>query len=212
MKHLLMWVLAIQAAGALQLRVIVYDKANLSRDMRSEAFDHLRRIFRQSKIAVEIVAGDLSAEEPSVMNYSQAPFPGREKEAACSARRDIALDIIPGALPGLAAGILGMSQPLAKAGLNVRIYYDHIQNVAAHGNVPLASLLAHAIAHEIGHVLLRSGDHSDWGLMSSVWGHREYELMERGLLSFERDKSGRMLENLRGEGCPATGFSAGGRP
>jgi hypothetical protein len=53
-----------------------------------------------------------------------------------------------------------MAQPLARVGLSVRIFYDHVQYAAEKNNRQDALVLAHVIAHEIGHVLLRSNAHS----------------------------------------------------
>ena len=68
----------------------------------------------------------------------------------------------------------------------------------------MAELLAHVIAHEIGHVLLRTFDHAKSGLMSSHWSATEYSRMSAGHLLFTREQSREMIRNLAGDGCPQT--------
>jgi len=184
-----------------ELRITVYDQAHLPREVARSAFDRLRIVLRQSGIAVELVAGDLAADEASLFTYISVPK-GHEQEAACRARRDIALkinDISPG---GVAETVLGIAAPLALTGLNARVYNQHIREAAFRHNRPYAVVLAYAIAHEIGHVLLRSSVHEQWGLMSSVWREREFaQMADAPVMFFTLDESKRMLMNLRGMGC-----------
>jgi hypothetical protein len=214
MKHLLMWVLVIQATAAGQLRITVYDKANLTEAVRANTLEDLRRIFRQSKVDFEFVAGDINAEEASVMIYPQRMRPGTKLESICAARRDIALDIVAFAPYGLDSRVLGLAQPFTPTGLNVRIFNDRIQTAAARESRAYATVMAHAIAHEIGHVLLRSNQHTHWGLMSNAWTSREYDWMETGGLLFTDEQSRSMLANLRGDGCAdvRSKITAGNRP
>jgi hypothetical protein len=184
-----------------ELRITVYDQAHLPREVTRSAFDQLRIVLRQSGIAIELVAGDPAADEASLFTYISLPK-GHEQEAACRARRDIALkinDISPGGVP---EAVLGMAAPLALTGLNARVYSEHIREAAFRHNRPYAVVLAYAIAHEIGHVLLRSNAHGKWGLMSSVWTEHEYaQMADAPVMFFTFDESKRMLMNLRGMQC-----------
>lgn len=185
-----------------ELRITIYDQAHLPREVTRSALEQLRLIFHQAGIVIEVVAGDLAADEASLFTYISLPK-GHEQEAACRARRDIALkinDISPGGVPET---VLGMAAPLALTGLNARVYNQHIREAAFRHNRPYAVVLAYAIAHEIGHVLLRSSVHDQWGLMSSVWREREFARMAYApVMFFTLDESKRMLMNLRGTGCP----------
>jgi hypothetical protein len=58
------------------------------------------------------------------------------------------------------------------------------------------------IAHEIGHVLLRTKAHSRRGLMSALWTDYEYGMIDRGLMFFTADQSKTMRMALSGAGCP----------
>jgi hypothetical protein len=188
------------------LRITVYDQAHLTRGVTQTAFYQLRMIFRQAGIAIELVAGDSAANEASLFTYPGLPPKGHEQEAACRARRDIALKITSASPRGLRKTVLGIAAPLAVTGLNVRVFNDHVHAAALRGDRQYANVLSCTIAHEIGHVLLRSSDHAKWGLMSDIWSEHEYAQMAvAGVMFFTRDESERMLMNLRGIGCREVG-------
>jgi hypothetical protein len=200
MKTMVIAAFVMGTVNAEQLRITVYDKAQVSDQVREAMAFSLRRIFRQSGIEIGWVAGVPGAPEATSMIYE--PFRrGHELELACHARRDIALDIFPAAVPGVKKQVLGMAQPLTRTGLNVRIYDEHIRQAAARENRSYASVLSHAIAHEIGHVLLRSNTHAGRGLMSDVWTDREYDWMGKEALYFTDRESRKMRMMLSGAAC-----------
>jgi hypothetical protein len=59
--------------------------------------------------------------------------------------------------------------PATRAGVLATIYYDRVEQVAAHSGIPGGRFLGRAIAHELGHLLLPSRPHSRSGLMRAVW-------------------------------------------
>jgi hypothetical protein len=200
MKTMVIAALMMSIVNAEQLQITVYDKARVSDPLSEAVVFSLRRIFRQSGIEIKWVAAVPGAPEATLMIYE--PFRrGHELELACHARRDIALDILPAAAPGVRKQVLGMAQPLTRTGLNVRIYAEHVREAAAKENCPYASVLSHVIAHEIGHVLLRSNTHAGRGLMSDVWTGREYDWMGKEFLYFTEGESRQMRATLSGAAC-----------
>jgi hypothetical protein len=200
MRTILITAVMLAAGDAEQLQITVYDKARLPQQVHATVADEVRRIFREAAISIEWIAGDPEASEASVMIY-QPSRKGRELEDACRARRDIALDIVPVAPPALRSTVLGMAQPLARTGLNVRVFNDHVQKASEREHGVPAIVLAHVVAHEIGHVLLRSGVHDRRGLMAEVWTQNEYERMEKGILLFTDDESRKMGMTLNRATC-----------
>jgi len=151
---------------------------------------------------IQLIKGDRHAEEALLITYPEPPRKGRELEAACLARRDIALEIVAEAPLGPKAAVLGTAQPLARQGLNVRVFADRIAAAADRQNRPHSSVLAHVMAHEIGHVLLRTNDHSGaYGLMAPVWTDWEYGQIGKGLMFFNRSQSQAMRVGLEGVNC-----------
>jgi len=208
MNHLrLATILAVSACSeaanptpASDLRITVYNHANVPAHVLEEALGILRRIFLASGIDIKITHGDPEAAEGFLISYPDAQSQGLEKVAACLARRDVAVRITVG-LPSQRSTILGMAVPLARKGLNVLVYDDRVRSVAANRVQSHTAILAHAMAHEIGHVLLRSSAHEKLGLMSGAWTDDEYAWIARGTLSFSRKHAQAMRATLAGLGC-----------
>jgi hypothetical protein len=214
MRHLLIAAMMLGSANAGQLRITVYDQAHLPKAVRQAAFDYLRQIFYESGIEIDSVAGDPAAEEASLTTYLAVPRKGLENDAACRARRDIALEILPATAATRHSTILGMAIPLARNGLNTRVFDDRIRDAARDRHRAHEVVLAHAIAHEIGHVLLRTNAHSRRGLMSGVWTDHEYGWIAKNLMFFSGEQSQLMRATLSGAGCPSSprSWSAGAEP
>jgi hypothetical protein len=59
------------------------------------------------------------------------------------------------------------------SGVLATIYLDRVRMLARAAGVAAARLLGHAIAHEIGHLLLASNAHGVHGLMRAIWSSEE---------------------------------------
>ena len=68
--------------------------------------------------------------------------------------------------------------------MHATVFYDRIETVSKTGDVSLSTMLGHAIAHEIGHVLLGTTDHSRSGIMKARWGRADYRQAGIGLMKF----------------------------
>jgi hypothetical protein len=201
MRQFLMAAMMMLPAHAAQLRITVYDQAQLPKAVSAAAFDALRQIFRESEIDIELVIGDPASPEASLITSPNIPRRGGEREAACRARRDIALEIVARTPSTRGKTMLGMAEPFAREGLNARVFDDHVRDAALRENRDHASVLAHAIAHEIGHVLLRTSNHIPSGIMSAVWSDREYGWIARGLMFFTGEQAKVMRDALAGASC-----------
>jgi hypothetical protein len=60
----------------------------------------------------------------------------------------------------------------------------------------------HVLAHEIGHVFLRSHEHSKSGLMAGLWGNHEYSRMRSATLLLSRAQAESIRSSLNRTGCP----------
>ena len=65
------------------------------------------------------------------------------------------------------------------------VFLDRVTAYADRHAVPLAHLLACAIAHEIGHLLQDRPGHSDTGVMRETWQRADYRRAARQRLRFE---------------------------
>ena len=63
--------------------------------------------------------------------------------------------------------------PAGRATVIATVYYDVVQRVARRTGVGAGDLLGRAIAHEVGHLLLRAPGHGTSGLMRPLWTDTE---------------------------------------
>ena len=80
------------------------------------------------------------------------------------------------------------------AGYYVSVFYGRIEDLAESQRVRPGLVLGYAIAHEVGHLLLRSTAHSELGLMRGAWDSESRKQAERGRLYFLSDQSKRVRE------------------
>lgn len=184
-----------------QLRITIYDGAHLSREVVLDALHRLRVILGNAKVVSNPVLGNADDPEASLFMYADMPSSGDEPGIGCRARRDIAVKIVESSPKSLPKTVLGMSSPYAESGLNIRVFNDHISEAALGHDLPYTIVLSYAMAHEIGHVLLKNGKHSHCGIMSSIWTGLEYEQMARSGLVFSGDEVKIMSANLRVPVC-----------
>jgi hypothetical protein len=76
------------------------------------------------------------------------------------------------------------------------VYVDRVDWLARRAQYPRATLLGRAIAHEIGHLLLRSNAHTESGLMREVWTAEQVVRNRREDWTFSPDQNGD-LRNAR---------------
>jgi hypothetical protein len=93
---------------------------------------------------------------------------------------------------------VGFALPHARFGAHVTILYDRFDSkFARFGDDKAAILLGVMIAHEVGHVLLGSADHSAAGLMKGRWNDTEIMLAVTGRLYFSGEQRQRLREAAR---------------
>jgi len=111
------------------------------------------------------------------------------------------LNIVPGVSAELttiknAAGlaVLAANGP---AGSVAYIFSDRIDRFSPGCRITKAQVLAHTMAHEIGHLMLRTGAHAPRGLMRAEWNLKDFEKMARQNLLFSEEQSRLMKEGAR---------------
>jgi hypothetical protein len=67
---------------------------------------------------------------------------------------------------------------------------------ASSTGLSLGVILGHAAAHEIGHLLLATGDHSSFGIMKAAYGTLDFVNMAQGNLWFTQEQSQLMRSRL----------------
>jgi hypothetical protein len=106
-------------------------------------------------------------------------------------REYLVVRLVRGMPAGAYAGATGYALPFAREGAHATVFYDRVAKLSLGSTVgPSAgSLLGAAMAHEIGHVLLGSGEHSVKGIMKARWGQAEFRLLACNRLQFSVENS-----------------------
>ena len=80
--------------------------------------------------------------------------------------------------------VMGAAVRLSDRTRAAYVFYRPVEDAAARYAVPITLILACAIAHEIGHVLMPDGTHSATGLMRACWDREDFARANQGQLRF----------------------------
>jgi hypothetical protein len=79
-----------------------------------------------------------------------------------------------------------------QAGSSAQIFFAQVQHFARTYRLNLGTMLAHVIAHEVGHLLLSTSAHSPTGVMQAGWDREVIRDAARGSLTFTEAQAARM--------------------
>jgi len=94
--------------------------------------------------------------------------------------RPIVILVSVGTPHGVLPGSLAVSYPFE--GVHIRVFYDRVSTATL--SCPLPVLLAHVLAHEIGHILQVTDGHSASGVMKRSWDRNDFARMAHQPLPF----------------------------
>jgi len=172
------------------ITVRVYDYAHVSRATLQGAELNAANILR--KAGIETAWFDCPVEAA-----------GADAPLACQQAvgpTEIVLRILPRFDSGhgiLRSATLGFSvvPPANDWGTSASVFFDRVETLAEGGVASPSEILGHATAHEIGHLLLRSNQHSTVGVMRGRWNQEDLCRASQGSLLFTAQQS----ELLRAE-------------
>lgn len=163
------------------LMVRLYQRANVPGQVLRRACDLAGKTFWDVGVTVHWVIGDPDAREAVTVDRTGTTAVSRP---APDRREYLAVRLVAGTPDNVLPGVIGYALPFAQQGVHVTIFFDRVEQLSR-SSLPMptaATLLGAAMAHEVGHVLLDSCDHSPGGLMKSSWGRTEFRyLSTRGL-------------------------------
>jgi hypothetical protein len=166
-----------------QLHVRLYNLSSVRPTALRDAAAEVGRIFRPSSINVIWEMGVAHADE--AFTTDQSPIVGtNHQKHDVAVRSYIAVRIGRGMAKGTPSVALGSSLPDARYGVSATIFHDRIESLCSSAQVDFGVMLGHVIAHELGHVLLGSGEHASEGIMRTSWGMADFEQAARGHLGF----------------------------
>jgi hypothetical protein len=83
------------------------------------------------------------------------------------------------------ASVLGYTQVApGKRGTRAYVFWSRVERASLSFTASLDKVLAVAIAHELGHMLLPDGKHAKSGLMAAPWDPSHFRSASAGLLLF----------------------------
>ena len=168
-----------------------YNYASVPAEQLAAARSEAERIFRRAGIAVA---------------WIDCQVPGSGAAAPCTepllAGRDLLLRLInraptaPERSVALGESMLDREQ---RSGVLMTIDIGSVRAIAGRSATPMPTLLGRAIAHEIGHLLLGSGDHPRLGLMRARWSNDELRGLKPAHWGFSSREAAQMRQTLRGK-------------
>jgi hypothetical protein len=171
------------------LSVHLDNRAQVPAGVLHAATDEATQLFLAAGILITWEQPLAQAPEDRGADMSAAP-------GLCDERLYLVVRLIRRTPDSILPGALGFALPFARTGAHVLIFYDRVETLTRRADTSSNVILGHAIAHEIGHVLLRSGEHSRGGLMQAGWNAASWRLAYSGLLTFRPEEAKRMRAEL----------------
>ena len=177
------------------MQIRIFDLARISRRDLARAEDEVTSIFAEAGMDVNWATGSLEDRASLVTDFSANNSTSTGCKAASHAR-ELRLQLLAHAPQGVDARILGFSLPCAAFGIDSTIFIDNCEGVTYQTPVSFTKVLAYAIAHELGHVLLRSAEHTQTGLMRARWDKADWVFAAVRGIKIDREQGRRMRLEL----------------
>jgi hypothetical protein len=191
------WPAAAQPAPTLRIILQVHDHANVPLHLVARSKPEVTRIYRSAGIDVMWSDG-----------ASRAGGPDSRRSPRVSGR-GFALVVVPREITDRLAvatnALGGAAGTPEERGRMAYVFYNRVERVARTSlntsigrenyDIDTVIVLAHAMAHEVGHLLLPYG-HSATGLMRANWDGQDLRRAVRGQLNFTTDEAAKIRANL----------------
>lgn len=177
MRNTVLWLFALMlgpAAVQAQSRITVtlYDIAGLRPEVREAMKKETTRIFDAAGVSLEWVDCELAGKPVNLAECSQPSSPSR-----------LMMQLVPGANKQKPKSS-GMSVLQNGVGVFFCLYPDRLLELSRDANWEFGDLLGHAAAHEIGHLLLGTADHTAAGIMRARWETEDLRKLSHSGLVF----------------------------
>lgn len=185
-----------QAVSGGQITIRIRDYAQANPLVRQHAEEAAGNILREAGVATRWIdcpvgssnTGDCSSpESPLIFVVNLLPYSMSERLHQ-------------------GGGVLGFSIEASGKdfGFIASVFYDVVKERAAEHQQDFGELLADAIAHELGHLLLGTHSHSGWSLMSAFWSGNQLRRASQGCLAFSDREAERIQAALSARALAAT--------
>lgn len=173
---------ALSAVPADCLHIHLYNPAAVSSRTLKHAMQDAARVL--STAGVKAVCWHVLADAREAHTLHTSPPPTWRKNHKADSRGYLVAVIGAGVPVNYLPGALGYALPDAEIGVNAMIFCDRIERFQESGEIDLPTLLGHAMAHEIGHVLLGTTEHSPAGIMKARWSKADFQVAGLRFMNF----------------------------
>jgi len=169
------------------ITVQVYNWASVEPDTLTAAQAQTNRIFRNAGVAISWLNCPLSIPEAQAPPVCMEPCPPSRLAVRINSE-------MPSKLAKTSLGVA-----LSDGGIYATIYYPRVDEYAKEGIATHSQILGHAIAHEMGHLLLGPKPHARFGIMRGKWTAEDLQSMTMGTLLFIPHQSALIRQAAFGE-------------
>jgi len=170
----------------IQLQVSVFNSSPISSSTIERAESHAGRVLRDAGVAVIWLNCPQDAQhEASLGPCSEASFPSHLHLRIARASRS---------LKATTVGISFVAED--GKGCYADLFYEPIRQLQEETHASPSVILGHAMAHELGHLLLGTNSHSPSGLMRAQWTGEDLAMASKGNLRFSQEQSLRITNRL----------------
>jgi len=170
----------------IQLQVSVFNSSPISSSTIERAERHAGRVLRDAGVAVIWLNCPQDAQhEASLGPCSEASFPSHLHLRIARASRS---------LKATTVGISFVAED--GKGCYADLFYEPIRQLQEETHASPSVILGHAMAHELGHLLLGTNSHSPSGLMRAQWTGEDLAMASKGNLRFSQEQSLRITNRL----------------
>ena len=181
--------LAEEAEQNLKLTIRVYNLAQVSTAALARAEKEVARIFRE--VGVKTVWLDCP-----LSGVADQRVPGCQPSLGPLPLNLRIIPPFPATGPGFLHPHLGFALPSKEGGVHASIFFHRVEKSARAGRASPSSILGHAVAHELGHLLLGSNSHSPAGLMRAEWSRDDLRRATLELLGFTPEQARLIREEV----------------
>lgn len=185
--------MALGSSGGRKVTVLVNDSAQVPVAVLRQAEQETARIFALAGIDIAWVNC-----EAVIGEYRCREAPGTNQ---------FVLHIVPTGKTSsdLVFGVAFLAED--GSGKYCNVFFDRIRE--AHGDLgaSTAQLLGTVAAHELGHLLLGSHAHSNWGIMEPVWKEEALRQAGMGTFLFTAEQGGLMRARIENDGTVLAGLA-----
>ncbi|MCI0540877.1 MAG: hypothetical protein L0Z50_37225 [Verrucomicrobiales bacterium] len=176
--------------GKSEVTIKTYNHAGEQTEILEQAFSIASRVFRKAGV---------------VTIWLTCPLPGDpNRDATCegtSGATVLMVKILPRSMTAafsMPEGVFGLAalSPDAKPASSAYVFHDRVAELASAHSHRKGVVLGHVLAHEIGHLLLRSNAHSPGGIMSGDWFASNLRRAAQGQLLFTASESAHLRKEI----------------